>query len=101
MITLNDIDNIESNEDVSELDYYKSIQGAINSGAWSMQGSYGRTMMDAIKSGYCLLGLKAYNDYWGNHIPSRLQVVDGTVGSWEFVKNHMGIEWATTMAGVK
>lgn len=101
MITLNDIDNIESNEDVSELEYYQSIQRAINQGMWSMQGSYGRTMMDAIQSGCCLLGLKDARDYWGNHIPSRLQVVDGTVGSWEFVKNRMGVEWATTMAGVR
>ncbi len=32
MFDLQDIDNIESNEEVSELDYYISIQRAINSG---------------------------------------------------------------------
>lgn len=101
MFTIDDVLTIESDEDVSELEYYQSIQRAINAGMWSLQGSNGRVMMDAIQSGYCLLGLKDARDYWGNHIPSRLQVVDGTVGSWEFVKNRNGVEWATTMAGVK
>jgi len=99
--TLEDVNNIEFDEEISEADYYESIQRAINSGMWSLQGSYGRTMMDAIESGYCLLGLKSASDYWGNTIPSRLQVKDGTKGSWEYVKQRNGVVWANKMAGVK
>jgi hypothetical protein len=101
MLSLNDIDTIESDDDVSELEYYQALQRAINAGMWGLQGSYGRAMMDAITSGHCLLGLKGAHDAYANYIPSRLQVKDGTKGSWEFVKNRMGKEWATTMAGVK
>jgi len=99
--TLADVNNIEFDEEISEADYYESIQRAINSGMWSLQGSYGRTMMDAIESGHCLLGLKSASDYWGNTIPSRLQVKDGTKGSWEYVKQRNGLVWANKMAGVK
>ena len=99
--TLADVNNIEFDEEINEADYYQSIQRAINSGMWSMQGSYGRAMMDAINSGHCLLGLKSASDYWGNTIPSRLQVQDGTKGSWEDVKQHNGVVWANKMAGGK
>lgn len=99
--TLADVNNIEFDEPVTDAEYYASLQRAINSGMWSLQGSYGRTMMDAIESGKCLLGLKAASDYWGNVIPSRLQVKDGTKGSWEYVKQRNGVVWANKMAGVK
>lgn len=101
MLTLNDINNIEFDEEVSEAEYYESIQRAINAGAWSFQGSYGRAMMDAINAGKCLLGLKPAHDYWGNAIPSRLQVKEYTKGSWDYVKEHSGMVWANKMAGVK
>lgn len=99
--TLADVNNIEFDEPVTDAEYYASIQRAINSGMWSLQGSYGRTMMEAIESGKCLLGLKSASDYWGNVIPSRLQVKDGTKGSWEYVKQRNGVVWANKMAGVK
>ena len=99
--TLADVNNIEFDEPVTDAEYYASLQRAINAGMWSLQGSYGRTMMDAIESGKCLLGLKSASDYWGNVIPSRLQVKDGTKGSWEYVKQRNGVVWANKMAGVK
>jgi hypothetical protein len=97
MLTLNDINTIESDEDVSELDYYLVVQRVINNGMWSLQGSYGRTMMDAIKAGYCMLGTKSARDYYGNIIPSRNDVKPGTKGSKDFVIDAMGIEWANEM----
>ncbi len=100
MLTLNDINTIESDEDVSEEEYFLSIQRAINSGAWSLQGSYGRTMMDAINAGRCVLGKTRARDYWGNTIPSRDDVKQGTKGSYEFVADAMGTEWADMMAEV-
>jgi hypothetical protein len=101
MLTLNDIDNIEgADNECSELEYYASIQRAINSGMWGLQGSYGRTMVAAIEGGYCLLGSAGARDYYGNYIPSRDQVKAGTKGSYEFVADAMGAEYADMMAAV-
>ena len=100
MLTLNDINTIENDQEASELEYYQSIQRAINAGSWSMQGSYGRTMMDAIRSGRCMLGAKEFRDYYGNPIPSRDQVKEGTKGSIQFVIDTMGAEWADQMGRV-
>jgi hypothetical protein len=100
MLTLNDINTIESDEDATEEEYFLSIQRAINSGAWSLQGSYGRAMMDAINAGRCVLGKARARDYWGNTIPSRDDVKQGTKGSYDFVADAMGAEWADMMAEV-
>ena len=97
MLTLNDIASIESDEEVSELDFYLAVQRAINSGMWGLQGSYGRTMMDAISSGRCLLGPNAARDYYGNVIPSRDDVKEGTKGSIGFVEAEMGGDWLFEM----
>ncbi len=100
MLTLNDINNIECDEEVSELDYFKSIQRAINSGMWGLQGSYGRTMMEAISSGRCLLGPNRARDYYGNVIPSRDDVKEGTKGSISYVEEAMGGDWLFEMENV-
>ena len=95
-MNLQDIYNIE--EESTEEDYFLSIQRAINSGsAWSFQGSYGRAMMEAIKSGACMLGRSDARDYYGNHIPSRTQVKEGTKGSYTYCAAHYGKEWADMM----
>lgn len=81
-----------------ELAYFTSIQRAINSGtAWSFQGSYGRSMMDAIEAGRCMLGENPAHDYYRNRIPSRTEVKDGTKGSRSFVVEHSGEDWAAAM----
>jgi hypothetical protein len=100
MLTVNDVNNIETDNDCSQLDYYKSIQKAINDGCWSLQGSYGRAMMAAIENGYCMLGTSDARDHYGNHIPSRSQVQEGTKGSRDYVVDAMGEEWAAEMEGV-
>jgi hypothetical protein len=84
---------------LDELDYYLSVQRAINAGHWSMEGSYGRAMMAAINSGHCLLGPAAARDYWGNVIPSRDDVKEGTKGSISFVEAAMGGDWLFEMEG--
>jgi len=84
---------------LDELDYYLSVQRAINAGHWSLQGSYGRTMMDAIKSGRCLLGPEAARDAYGSVIPSRDDVKEGTKGSISFVEAAMGGDWLFEMEG--
>ena len=93
MLTLSDINNIETEEDVSDVEYYQSIQRAINAKSWAFQGSYGRAMMDAIKSGYCMLGTEATKDYYGNRIPSRYEVKAGSQGSPEYVADRQGDLW--------
>lgn len=90
---------LEQDEPLSELDYYLSVQRAINAGMWSLQGSYGRAMMDAIRSGRCLLGPNAARDYYGNVIPSRDDVKEGTMGSISFVEAAMGGDWLFEMEG--
>ena len=96
-----DIDVIESGLGTPE-EYYMAIQSAINSGmGWKMQGSYGRTMMDAIRAGYCMLGHSSSRDYYGNFIPSRDDVQEGTKGSYEYVIQMQGQEWADTMGDLK
>ena len=94
---LDDIDTIEGDGAESELEYYESIQRAINSGMWKLQGSYGRVMMDAIKGGYCMLGRHKATDYYGTTIPSRDDVQEGTKGSYEYVVHMQGQEWADIM----
>jgi hypothetical protein len=94
MFDLNDINTIESDDCTSPEEYYASIQRAINSGMWGLQGSYGRTMMEAIESGYCLLGRSRARDYYGNTIPSRDDVQEGTKGSLDYVRNLQGDQWA-------
>lgn len=102
MLTLHDINNIETDMDIDDFDYYSSIQRAINSlSAWRLQGSYGRAMMDAINAGKCLLATKSTTDYWGNYIPSRYEVKDGTKGSEGYVDECSGTDWLRKMEGVQ
>lgn len=64
-----------------------ALQELINSGtAWKMEGSVGRSAMNAIQSGECILGEQGHYDYWGNYVPSRTDVKAGTKGSIEYQK---------------
>lgn len=57
-------------------------QNLIETGdAWKLEGSVGRACMDAIEDGIAVLGATDHRDYWGNHVPSRTQVKEGTKGS--------------------
>lgn len=100
MLTLADINNIETEEDIDEVEYYQSIQRAINAKSWSFQGSYGRVMMQAISDGKCLLGREATHDYWGNKVPSRHGVKEGTKGSEGYVYERSGSAWLRLMEAV-
>ena len=58
------------------------IQELINNGnAWMMEGSIGRYAMDCLRSGACFLPKKPHKDYYGNRIPSRDMIKEGTMGS--------------------
>jgi hypothetical protein len=100
MTDLKDVENIEGGAE-TPVEYYKSLQRFINSGTgWKLQGHFGRSMMNAIEEGRCMLGEADCRDYWGNHIPSRTQVQDGSKGSRDFVVAQCGEDWALMLEGV-
>lgn len=96
------IDAVMAIEDGCESyeDFYSNLQQLINAGQWGLQGSYGRTMMQAIEDGYCVLGREGVRDYYGNYIPARDEVQEGTKGSVEYVSNRQGEEWAEWISAV-
>jgi hypothetical protein len=58
------------------------MQELIDEGiAWSMEGAIGREAMSGLESGKYFLPNESHKDYYGNHIPSREQVKEGTKGS--------------------
>lgn len=67
------------------IEYLMELQRRINSGtAWKLEGSYGRIAMDAITAGECMLGEESCHDYYGNYVPSRYEVLEGTKGSAQY-----------------
>lgn len=61
---------------------YAPIQRLIDNGtAWQMEGSTGRLAMSMLKSGACFLPKKAFYDAYGNKVPSRDELQDGTTGT--------------------
>lgn len=65
------------------------LQDMINTGmAWHMEGSIGRAAMDAIEMGACYLPEVSYRDYYGNKIPSRTELEDGTTGTLGLSKKY-------------
>lgn len=85
----------------NEIEYYENLQRMINAGQWSLQGSFGRTMMAAIEAGKCMLGPNTAFDAYRNRIPSRDEVQAGTKGSREYVQDLSGTEHAELMAVVQ
>ncbi len=70
-------------------------QKMINEGyGWRMEGSVGRALMASLDDGTCMLGIKATSDTYGNRIPARHEVQEGTKGSRSNVVKNMGEEWA-------
>jgi hypothetical protein len=75
-------------EDLTHEELVAEYQQLIDSGtAWRLEGHVGRTAMDLIESGYCTLGEQGHRDYWGNYVPSKHEVVEGTKGSEEYCRN--------------
>lgn len=62
---------IMEDEEVAEL------QGWVDTGtAWLLEGSVGRSAMDLLRAGVLVLPLSRHRDYWGNVVPSALDVAD-------------------------
>lgn len=68
--------------DASVEDTIKAYQHIINTGeAWRLEGAVGRQAMQLIERGECVLGTEGHRDYWGNRVPARSEVQEGTKGS--------------------
>ena len=62
---------------------YSDMQEMINSGiAWRMEGSIGRQAMSLLECGACMLPKEIHRDYYGNQVPSRDMLKDGTKGTF-------------------
>lgn len=73
--------------EASEDEGRHAMQQMVNSGtAWKLQGSYGRAAMDMISNGHIALGHQGHRDYYGNYVPSRHEVQEGTKGHASFVR---------------
>lgn len=63
---------------------YDQLQNLIDTGAvWTLEGAFGRSAMDALESGACMLPTSSRRNYYGGTVPSRYQVVPGTTGSFK------------------
>lgn len=49
--------------------------------AWLLEGSFGRMAMSAIEQGACMLPEEQHKDYYGNIVPSRNELMNGTKGT--------------------
>jgi len=68
---------------------FSEMQNLINSGTvWKMEGAMGRKAMEYLRSGACMLPKKTFKDYYGNTIPSREHLEDGTLGTFHNSVNH-------------
>ena len=75
---------IERIAELQDANGLKEMQDMINSGqAWLMEGSYGRAAMQNLELGACMLPEVRHKDYYGNPIPSRKDMVQGTKGTLE------------------
>lgn len=60
------------------------LQEQINSGiVWKFEGSVGRSAMQSLDCGECMLPKKATFDYYGSRLPSRDDLKKGTKGTFQ------------------
>jgi len=59
-----------------------ALQEMIQSGdVWKLEGSVGRLAMTCLENGICFLGKYPRFDYYGNFVPPRGMVEEGSKGS--------------------
>lgn len=88
-------------EDATEEEQIECYQRLVNSGdAWRLEGSVGRAAMRLIEAGQVMLGQEGHRDYWGNYVPSRSEVKEGTKGSFEYVAERTSRKQAHKLARI-
>jgi hypothetical protein len=76
MITIEQIRELQKGYRVA------GIQESIENGqCWQMEGSTGRFAMQCLEAGICFLGEKPRYDYYGNFVPPRGMLEEGSKGS--------------------
>lgn len=88
-------------EDATQEEQLECYQRLINSGdAWRLEGHVGRTAMRLIEDGFCVLGTSGHRDAYGNRIPSRTEVQEGTKGSVSYSEAIHGKAYADRAAAI-
>lgn len=66
---------------------YDEMQAMIDNGSvWRLEGSMGRSAMGCLESGACMLPKQVHSDYYGNRIPARHELKEGTKGTYQNAK---------------
>jgi hypothetical protein len=80
--------DIQIIKELQEAHGLTDMQDKINSGiAWKLEGSYGRYAMSLLESGACMLPDEVRFDYYGNKVPSRDMLEEGTKGTFQNTVN--------------
>ena len=75
-MNLNTVKRMQKEYGIAE--WQKRIENGM---IWKFEGSVGRQAMDLLRIGVCFLPKKRTFDYWGNTIPSRSELKEGTQGT--------------------
>jgi len=75
-LTLEQIINLQEQYGLTE--WQKKIDSGL---CWHLEGWYGRRATELLESGACMLPEVPRKDYWGNIIPARTSLQEGTKGS--------------------
>jgi hypothetical protein len=74
---------------LQRLNGYDEMQTNIFTGlVWKLEGSAGRLAMNFLKEGICMLPKEVFYDYYGNRIPSRDELKQGTKGTFHNCANY-------------
>ena len=69
---------------LQKLNGFYEMQQLINTGTvWQMEGSMGRHAMYLLEVGACMLPKRAHRDFYGNRIPSRDDLKQGSKGTYQ------------------
>jgi hypothetical protein len=88
--------NLSRIKKLQKLHGFDGIQAMINDGsAWKMEGSFGREASALLESGVCMLPTTPKYDVYGNRVPSRYDLKEGTKGTYLNSKNF----WTSVESG--
>lgn len=77
-LTFNQIKKLQSEYGLT------NMQDSINSGlCWKMEGSVGRSAMDCLENGLCMLPLYPRIDAYGSKVPPRNVLKAGSKGTFQ------------------
>lgn len=94
--TYEDLSIVSGQEgEVERSTYYGALQRLINNGQiWQMEGYLCRAAMYAIEDGLVMTGQQDHRDHWGNLIPARGKLRDGSRGTYGYVVRMHGQDHA-------